>query len=583
MALTTWTIAASTLRRDSTALSARGVLVLERQTSTGLAIDVPGSAMYADPPTVTVQPDGSVPALTVAEGWYRVTYKPDAEGIRGWSGLHHLTADTTWAAIADGLTADGPVEASAITQVNAARDAAVAAAASVNREQPGGVAGLDAGGLLFDSRMPTRLTDAGLKVEFSQVAHRPVNVREGYGTTDTAVRAAIADAMSGSRAVYFPKSAYAINGDVTLALDGLAISGDGEASVLNFSGGGLVLDGASAGHLLRPSLRDLTINRTGAVGPALYAKGGGPGSGVARLTASNLHVTSAGGDALLYEGSYIGAFTGCYFRNSQYGLRTLVNSLVGVNLLSFFGGEFQGNTYGVSLTKPAGVNFFGVGVEGNSGGGLLITDYAQCVGVYGGYFEGNGAYDIKISTQPNSSGGFPIYGSVFYDGSAAKAESIRLERAVGVDIRSCLWSTMSAGGSAAIRIAEIAAGQVRGQADPATLTRIDGGTVIDYGTNTEFNRTTIGRGGTTLKSHLAGGAVLDFPSIAAGASSTLTITVAGAAVGDDVTLHSNSLAEGGIRLDCAVTATDTVSVRATNTTTAAIDPAARTFRVRIWR
>jgi predicted RecA/RadA family phage recombinase len=74
-------------------------------------------------------------------------------------------------------------------------------------------------------------------------------------------------------------------------------------------------------------------------------------------------------------------------------------------------------------------------------------------------------------------------------------------------------------------------------------------------------------------------ASLDFPSIAAVTTSTLTITVAGAVFGDPVVLSLPATVNAGIVFDARVTAADVVTVRATNITAAAIDPAAATFGV----
>ena len=77
--------------------------------------------------------------------------------------------------------------------------------------------------------------------------------------------------------------------------------------------------------------------------------------------------------------------------------------------------------------------------------------------------------------------------------------------------------------------------------------------------------------------------MLDPPSIPANTSSFQTITVTGAAVGDDATAHPNSLPESGLVWNAVVTAANTVTVIIRNTTGSAIDPAAKTWRARVWR
>ncbi len=74
-------------------------------------------------------------------------------------------------------------------------------------------------------------------------------------------------------------------------------------------------------------------------------------------------------------------------------------------------------------------------------------------------------------------------------------------------------------------------------------------------------------------------AVLDFPSIAAQTSQQLTATVPGAAVGDVVDLGLPAAPITGLTFDAFVSAADTVTVRATNATASAIDPASATYRL----
>lgn len=96
-----------------------------------------------------------------------------------------------------------------------------------------------------------------------------------------------------------------------------------------------------------------------------------------------------------------------------------------------------------------------------------------------------------------------------------------------------------------------------------------------------FNRKKFGYGANSVlaRDMPRGSASLDFPSIAAGASATLTITVKGAAVGDDAYMSFTSAPPVGLVYTCWVSAVDTVTVRANNVTAAPIDAAAQTVRV----
>jgi hypothetical protein len=91
----------------------------------------------------------------------------------------------------------------------------------------------------------------------------------------------------------------------------------------------------------------------------------------------------------------------------------------------------------------------------------------------------------------------------------------------------------------------------------------------------------IGATGVAVNAVLSNSASLNFASIAAAASADLTITVTGAAVGDEVTVGLPAAPTAGIIYQAFVSAANTVTVRATNITGDAIDPAAQTFNVAV--
>ncbi len=74
-------------------------------------------------------------------------------------------------------------------------------------------------------------------------------------------------------------------------------------------------------------------------------------------------------------------------------------------------------------------------------------------------------------------------------------------------------------------------------------------------------------------------ASLNFGSIATLEQADLTITVAGAAVGDYVALSLPAAPTAGIVFNAFVSAADTVTIRATNATAGAVDPGAATYGV----
>ena len=88
-----------------------------------------------------------------------------------------------------------------------------------------------------------------------------------------------------------------------------------------------------------------------------------------------------------------------------------------------------------------------------------------------------------------------------------------------------------------------------------------------------------GTNGAAITKVLTASATLDFPSIAAVSQANLTITVTGAAVGDEVILSLPAAPAAGLVFNAFVSAANTVTVRATNVTAAAVDAASATYGV----
>lgn len=89
--------------------------------------------------------------------------------------------------------------------------------------------------------------------------------------------------------------------------------------------------------------------------------------------------------------------------------------------------------------------------------------------------------------------------------------------------------------------------------------------------------------GLTLTSILGASAALDFASIAAAASEDLTITVTGASVNNAVSLGLPAAPAAGLVFNAFVSATDTVTVRATNITGTAVDASSATYSVLVFK
>lgn len=85
--------------------------------------------------------------------------------------------------------------------------------------------------------------------------------------------------------------------------------------------------------------------------------------------------------------------------------------------------------------------------------------------------------------------------------------------------------------------------------------------------------------GATVSELSAATASLNFPSISAVSQADLTITVAGAAVGDYVVMSLPAAPTAGLVFNAFVSAANTVTVRATNVTASPVDAGAATYGV----
>ena len=82
-----------------------------------------------------------------------------------------------------------------------------------------------------------------------------------------------------------------------------------------------------------------------------------------------------------------------------------------------------------------------------------------------------------------------------------------------------------------------------------------------------------------LLNGLVGTQNLDFPNIASKATSELTVTVTGAFVGNSCNCAPRSSIETDLQWNCYVSSADTVTVRVSNISNAAIDPGAKQYRI----
>jgi hypothetical protein len=88
-----------------------------------------------------------------------------------------------------------------------------------------------------------------------------------------------------------------------------------------------------------------------------------------------------------------------------------------------------------------------------------------------------------------------------------------------------------------------------------------------------------GTGSATITKVLTATATLDFGSISAVSQADLTITVTGAAVGDEVMMSLPAAPAAGLVFNAFVSAANTVTIRASNITASPVDPASASYGV----
>lgn len=432
----------------------------------------------------------------------------------------------------------------------------------------------------WDTALKTYLdgATAGINVQTAYGA-------KGDGTTNdtTAISNAVAAAKAAKRGLYFPQGTYNITGDVTIDWDDAGVWSDATGAVLNFTGGGLVIDGTASGYRSRTAVANLQIKRAGTAGPALYVKGAGAGTGTTRTYIQNVRVESSTGDGLKLTSSYNVDFHSCYFRNCAQGLNINVDdatSSVGGYAVRFYGGEVQQCTKAGTITSGTVVNFYGTAIEGNQQG-LEVAGLTRLLNFFGCYFESNGTtgtasttYDLAIGTGASNGTGPVIHGCWFSDGSIGKTKSILLNRCNGVEIAHNYFANYGANNP--ISVVESASGSVSG----AQWNNQTNGTgaILNLNGSVTFNRA--GPMAKTIESNQT----ITAGSIASGGTASVSVTVSGAASGDRVHVNSNGGITSGFAIaDAYVSAADTVTVRIGNHSGATATPAAFTALITVFK
>lgn len=265
---------------------------------------------------------------------------------------------------------------------------------------------------------------------------------------DTAAFQAAVNCLDGGGGIYVPSGTYLIRSDIQVK-PGLKIYGDGYGSHIWLDSAAIVVSGASQkGGSAYWQLSDFRASRVGRPGPVIQMSGvdeRGSNRGAIRGHTRNIYVSGSTGDGVEFSNAYLITNVNLSVRNSTgtaIRMRLGPAGLVSANSVTFVGGEIQQNGQAVSSDSAVGITFLGVAIEGNKEGVDLVNN-SRSFSFYNCYFEGNREYDIRAGAGTTGAVGLVVDNGYFADGQSSKEYSILLVKAVGVEIRSSIFSGYS--------------------------------------------------------------------------------------------------------------------------------------------
>ena len=215
---------------------------------------------------------------------------------------------------------------------------------------------------------------------------------------------------------------YRIVGNIEISGGYSGLISFGSGAKLNFVDGGIVFNAraSSIRAQWKHALDKINIERTGVAGPALHIIAVQQ-KNIIRWSFNEVMVTGSTGHGVRVEGAYL-----CSFKDF-FILQCLGNGLhieagnqpdsyagLGVNALTYTGGEIQGCAWGVYSSNTKVVNLDGVTVEGNRLGGVWIDEDNSSVTLKEMYTENNASdhpyappwsagtnYSADVTGQPN--------------------------------------------------------------------------------------------------------------------------------------------------------------------------------------
>lgn len=414
----------------------------------------------------------------------------------------------------------------------------------------------------------TQPATGGLVRSQSTVNQERVSVKDfgavGDGVADdtTAVQNALTAAAG--RRLFFPSGTYLVSSDLNISTDYTVLEGEGAGSVIKLDGCKIHYDAITkTTHIFGCDIYRLKIQRIGTAGPAVHMEGQNS-MGVARWNMSGVHVVSTG-SGFQMEAAWIWTMTGCVISScGAYGIDIVIaaDGNSSVNAGRLLGCEIQGNTeWGIRSEGHNGLGIIGTSIEGNTVGGIMLTNNCRSTACLGAYFELNGtpasSRDIMAGDTTYSSGkttgyGLTMVGCTFFDGAgAAKDYSVEITRMQQVYASACYFAGYATG---AIYNNPDAGGTTSGVTEQIGTDAPD----VIVGSDTRMRES-------FLDMQITESALAAFGLIADGSQTTHDFNVVGTVAGDFVEIATAQNLQGVI-LTAQAVAADTVRATATNVT-----------------